>query len=68
MEEKKKYRCLKCKFRFFLASSRNLMCPSCGAGPELIEEVKSGDEAQKIVENSESWNQRLNLKIISLSK
>jgi len=56
MEEKKKYRCLKCKFRFFLASSRNLMCPNCGSGPELIEEVKSGDEAQKIVENSESWN------------
>ena len=32
------------------------MCPNCGTGPELIEEVKSGDEAQRLVENSETWN------------
>ena len=56
MEERKKYRCLKCKFIFYMASNRNLRCPNCGSESELIEEVKSGDEAQKIVENSESWN------------
>jgi len=39
-----------------MASNRNLRCPNCGSGPELIGEVKSGDEAQKLVEDSETWN------------
>ncbi len=56
MEEKKKYLCSKCKFTFFLVSSRNLRCPNCGSGPELIEEVKSGNEAQRLIRDSETWN------------
>jgi DNA-directed RNA polymerase subunit RPC12/RpoP len=54
MEEKIKYKCLKCKFSFRLASHVTKRCPNCGS--DTIEEVKAdSNEAQRIIENSERW-------------
>jgi len=56
MIEKKRYRCLKCKFPFTISSARALKCPNCGSGPDLLEEItRDSNSAQKMVDNSDSW-------------
>jgi len=55
MIEKKKYKCLKCQFQFRLATDRNLLCPNCSSDSSMIEEIKEGDDAQVLINNSETW-------------
>lgn len=54
MAEKIRYKCLKCKFSFNLASLATKRCSNCGS--DMIEEVKSDSkEAQRMIDNSEHW-------------
>jgi len=56
MVERKKYKCLKCKFSFLLGDNRAIRCPNCGSESDMIEEViQDSNSAQRIVDNSEGW-------------
>ena len=56
MIERKKYKCLKCKYSFRLGDNRNIKCPNCGSTSDMVEEViQDNNSAQRIVDNSEGW-------------
>jgi len=54
MTEKTKFKCLDCKFSFWLTDKRSKRCQNCGS--EHIEEVTSdSDAAQRLIDESDQW-------------
>ncbi len=54
MAEKTKFKCLNCKFSFWLANQRSKRCQNCGS--DKIEEVTSdSNSAQRLLDESDQW-------------